>query len=143
MSQVGRFTIRWKPRDCPLLPVAVAGQGEISLQLARRLLHLDDESLSQLEGVAGKRLIVVQGAADRLPWVDGVQYLGIDSGVPCVLLPTNYQPSLPREILARALAAKSNETGLIAVLPEPLLLIPMKSARPVSRQILASWLEHQ
>jgi MoxR-vWA-beta-propeller ternary system protein len=143
MPQLSQFKIRWTPRDCPLTPMAVAGQGEISLRLARRLLQLDDESLGQLEGVAGRQVIVVQGRSDLLPWVDGVQYLGIDSVASSVLFPTTYQPSLPQALLARALRVKLNAAGLIAVLRDPLLLVPMRNARPVSRQTLVQWLEQQ
>jgi hypothetical protein len=141
--QLSQFKIRWTPRDSPLLPVAVAGQGETSLRLARRLLQLDDESLCQLEGVAGRQLIVVQGTWELLPWVDGVQYLGVSSAAQSVLFPTNYQPSLPPELLANALRVKLHATGLIAVLQDPLLLVPMRNAKPISRRTLARWLEQQ
>jgi hypothetical protein len=143
MPQLSQFKIRWIPRDCPLMPVAVAGHGETSLRLARRLLQLDDESLGQLEGVAGRQVIVVQGQSDLLPWVDGVQYLGVDSNASSVLFPSNYQPSLPQELLASALRARLHATGLIAVLPNPLIVIPMRNAKPVSRRTLTLWMEQQ
>lgn len=133
--------LTWSPRDCALSPVAVAGRGEVSVRLAQRLLQMDDESLAQLEGVAGKQLIVVQGKSDLLPWVEGVQYLGVDPGTPSVLFPTNYQPSLPPELLAGALRAKTGTQELIALLLQPLLAVQMGNARPVSRMTLASWLE--
>jgi hypothetical protein len=141
MPQLYQFKIRWTPRDRPLIPVAVAGQGEPSFRLARRLLQLDDESLGQLEGVAGSQVIVVQARSDLLPWVDGVQYLGVDSDAPSVLFPTNYHPSLPQELLVSALWVKLRAAGLIAVLRDPLLLVPMRNARPVSRRTLIRWLE--
>jgi hypothetical protein len=141
MSQADQFEIAWIPRQSPLPPSAVGAQGDASVRLARRLLQLDDEALKQLEGVAGKRLLVVQGNPDGLPWVDGVQYLGVDPATPTVLLPTNYQPTLPQELLARALRARAGTTGLIAVLPDPLCVVPMQSARPVFRPALLRWLE--
>lgn len=143
MPQLSQFKILWTPRDCPLTPVAVAGQRETSLQLARRLLQLNDESLGQLEGVAGRRVLVVQGRSDLLPWVNGVQYLGVDSIAPSVLFPTNYQTFLPQELLARALRVKLDKAGLIAVLRDPLLLVPMQNAKTISRRTLGRWLEQQ
>ena len=136
-----QFKITWQPREFSLLPAAVAARGEASLRLGRRLLQLSDESLGQLQGVAGKELIIVQGAAELLPWVDGVQYLGIDSGAPSLLLPTNYQPGLPANLVERALAARSQLPGMIAVLPHPLLLASMRDARPIVRATLSGWLE--
>lgn len=141
MSRDGHLEIIWSPRDCALSPLAVAGQGEVSLRLARRLLQMDDETLGQLQGVAGRQLIVVQGKSDLLPWVEGVQYLGVDPSTPSVLFPTIYQPSMPPELLAAALRTKTGTQVLIALLHQPLLAVPMGSARPVSRMTLASWLE--
>ena len=143
MAQLSPFKIRWTPRDYPLKPLAVAGQGATSLRVARRLLQLDDEFLGQLEGVAGRQVIVVQGRSDLLPWVDGIQYLGVDSVAPTVLFPTNYQPSLPQDLLESALRVKLHAVGSIAVLPDPLLLVRMRNAKPVSRRTLAQWLEQQ
>lgn len=135
-----QFEISWRPRQNPLLPVAVAARGDAALRLARRLLLLDDESLARLEGVAGDELIVIRGAEEDLPWVEGVQYLGVDSEAPALLLPTNYEASWPQPLLARALAARVEESGAIAVLPQPPLLVPMVSARPVSRRQLTEWI---
>lgn len=135
-----RFPIIWKPRDSSLLPVAVAAQGDAAFRLAQRLLQFDDESLARFEGVSGKQLIVVRGPTDLLPWTHGVQYLGSDPSAPSMLYPTNYEPSLPQELVARALAKVAGQ-GVIAVLPGPLLLIPMGDARPISRQTMIDWLE--
>lgn len=143
MSQPSQFAIRWQPRDIPLVPSAVAARGEAAILLAQRLLQRDDDTLGKLEGVAGKQLIVVRGPTNLLPWADGVQYLGIDPAAPGLLSPTNYQPSVPQQLLERALAAKSGLPGMIAVLPHPQSLVPLQSARPVSRQTLAAWLEQQ
>jgi hypothetical protein len=136
-----QFEISWGPRRAPLLPVAVAARGEAALRLARRLLLLDDESLARLSGVAGHDVIVVQGEAEDLPWVEGVGYLGVESEAPFLLLPTNYEASWPAPLLARAFAARVGESETIAVLPQPGLLVPMKSARPVSRGTLTHWIE--
>jgi len=137
---VNEFKINWIARDTPLLPTAVAAYGPASLRLARRLLQLPDESLSQLEGVAGQQLILVQGAGEQLPWADGVQYLGVDPAAPFLLLPTNYRPSLPEAFVQKALLKKAGSSGRIAVLPSPLLLVPLQAARPVFRSVLTAWM---
>ncbi|HLJ88454.1 MAG TPA: hypothetical protein VKZ53_16660 [Candidatus Angelobacter sp.] len=148
MPQPHQLELTWCPREIPLLPVAVAARGEASLRLANRLLQFDNDHLSRLEGIAGARLLAVMGVAESLPWVDGVQYLGVDSEAPTLLLPTTYRPSLPVELVARALQGRlrqagSTATGTIVVLPAPLLLVSMQKARPISRATLASWLERQ
>ena len=141
MPELAQVKLEWQPREAPLLPVAVAGQGDTSRRLARRLLQLDDETLSQLEGVAGNNLIVVRGPAELLPWVEGVQYLGTSSSSSLVLWPTTYCPTLPEPLVAAALSAKAEQPGMLAVLLQPLVLAPMRDARAISRAILAAWLE--
>ena len=138
---MNEFKINWIARDAPLLPAAVEAHGPASLRLARRLLQLPDESLAQLEGVVGKNLILVQGSEQQLPWVNGVQYLGVDPAAPFLLLPTNYRPSLPEALVQNALLKKIGSNDRIAVLPSPLLLVPLNPARPVFRSVLAAWLE--
>ena len=137
---MNEFKTNWIARDTPLLPTAVAAHGPASLRLAHRLLQLSDESLSQLEGVAGRQLILIQGAGEQLPWADGVQYLGVDPAAPFLLLPTNYRPSLPEAFLQKALLKKAESSGRLAVLPSPLLLVPLHEARPIFRSVLAAWL---
>jgi MoxR-vWA-beta-propeller ternary system protein len=141
MSSSAQFQITWLPREQPLVPVAVAAQGESARRLAERLLQLDDDALAHLEGVAGKDLIVVQGRTESLPWVDGVQYLGASSSTPSLLLPTNYAPALPEILVERALLARASTTGNVAILPDPLTIVPLNMARPISRPTLAVWLE--
>jgi hypothetical protein len=143
MPPQSQFEVRWEPRDCPLVPVAAAAHGEAAIALARRLLQQGDEHLCRLEGLAGKQLIVIHGDSDVLPWVNGILYLGVDPAAPSLLLPTNYRPSVPPVLLMQALAAKTDTRGLVALLPHPLLLVPMRSARPISRKTLEAWLEGQ
>ena len=52
-------------------PIAVVGLGRVAGALARRLLLLGDEPLHEVRGAAGGDVLVVLGATDVLPWVDG------------------------------------------------------------------------
>ncbi len=141
MSQPALLPIHWKPREFALLPSAVAASGKCAVRLAQRLLEKSDDELAQLEGVAGQGLIVLQGKADLLPWAPGVQYLGFTGSSTAVLFPTNRAPSVPEALLATFLSEKSGGVGIIAVLPHPLLVVPMAAARPISRLAVAGWLE--
>jgi hypothetical protein len=137
------FAINWTPRKVPLPPEGVAARGDVALRLAQRLLQLTDETLGKLLGVAGEKLLVITGAPDLLPWVDGVQYLGTEPEDATLLSPTNYVPSVPYPLLARALKAKLKTSGPYAVLPYPALLVPLLSARSITREALTAWLERQ
>jgi hypothetical protein len=141
MTTAASFEITWKPREIALAPMAVAARGEASRRLARRLLQFDSESLERLRGVAGKDLILIEARESLLPWVEGAEYLGSDPQAPGLLLPTTYEPDWPLALVARALQSRLGPTGISAVLIHPLLLVPLREARPVDRATLSAWLE--
>ncbi len=132
--------IRWLPRREPLAPVAAAARGAAAKQLARRLLEEDDECLAEVRGVGGEGLLVILGASERLPWVEGVTYLGRDGQAPALLLPTALEPSAPAALLERAFAARFPGLMPCAVLTGPATLVPVAEARPVARETLLKWL---
>lgn len=130
------------PRAEPLAPAAALAEGEAAVRLARRLLALPDDALARLAGVAGRGLLAVTGAEADLPWVDGVAYLGRDPAAPALLLPTARVPALPLPLVERALAAGALPGAApLAVIAEPLRLVPLGGARPVDRARLVAWLE--
>ncbi len=157
------LAVHWQPRRKPLAPLAVAARGAAALRLAKRLLA-DNEPLERFDGVAGRELLVLQvnaapidspqpstlngnallkNAGVVLPWVDGVQYLGKDPAAPALLLPTNYGPVIPEEILQRVFLPRGAHIQKLAILVRPDILVPMDRARPVSRAVLLEWLERQ
>jgi hypothetical protein len=83
--------------------------------------------------------LVLLGDAERLPWLPGVVYLGVDSRAPDLRLPTHSQPDIPVELLDAAVRARCPRFPA-AVLPEQALLVPLDEARPLSRDALTRWL---
>jgi hypothetical protein len=140
-----RIRVTWTPRDPPLSVRAVAAVGPAARALADRLAALDDAALGALAAVAstraGDEVLVVLGAAETLPWVDGVAYLGRDDAAPELLLPTALAPSVRPAVLALAIRAVVPHPGPIAVitaLPPP-RLVPCGVARAIDRGRLAAW----
>ena len=86
-------------------------------------------------------LLVILGEETQLPWVDGVVYLGHDSGAPSLLFPTNLEPSVPAALLERSLAAVHNHTGPVALLLDAPAIVPLSEARTIARASLIKWLE--
>jgi hypothetical protein len=109
--------------------------------LAVHLLERDAASLVTLTAVAGPELLVVLGASDELPWVDGISYLGRDASAPLLLLPTQLAPSVPAILLQTALLKQAASTGPLAVIPRSGVLIPVGGARALARSALARWIE--
>lgn len=131
--------VRWRPRHEPLTPVGVAARGAAAARLARRLLEEADGPLAELRGVGGRNVLVILGAAEKLPWVEGVTYLGRDDEAPALLLPTALEPSVPASLVERAFAARFPGLMPCAVLTEPAALVPVAEARPVARPTLLKW----
>jgi hypothetical protein len=132
--------VTWRPRFTPLVPLAVAARGRAATTLARRLLT-DPDSLSQYKAVAASGLLVVLGEETRLPWVDGVVYLGHESHCPSLLFPTNLEPSVPAALLERALAVARHQNGPVALLLDPPAIVPLAEARTIAQASLLKWLE--
>ena len=130
----------WRPRSTPLIPVGVAARGTAATSLAHRLLR-DPDSLSHYKGVGAPGLLVILGEEKRLPWVDGVVYLGHDSQSLLLLFPTNLEPSVPAALLQRSLAVVHNQHGPFALLLDPPLIVPLSEARTIDRASLIKWLE--
>ena len=132
--------VTWRPRFTPLVSVGVAARGTAATSLAHRLLR-DPDSLSNYRGVSAPGLLVILGEEKRLPWVDGVVYLGHDSQSPSLLFPTNLEPSVPAALLQRSLAVVHNHNGPCALLLDPPLVVPLSEAQTIARSSLVKWLE--
>lgn len=124
--------LAWVPREPPLAPCAAAGRGPVARRLLDRLLAEDDDALLGLEGVAGSGVVVVAG--DRLPWVEGLLWLGRDPAAPALLLPTTVGPDVPVDWLQGAVLRRCPAGAApIAVLVDPPSLVPLGGARPLVR----------
>ncbi|RKH50620.1 hypothetical protein D7X96_25025 [Corallococcus interemptor] len=136
---VAGLPVRWRPRALPLEPVAVAGVGPVALALGQRASRAGDAVLASWTGVAGPDVLVLLGASDSLPWVDGAVYLGRDPLAPALLLPCALEPDVAPSLLERALLAGRGHAPL-AVLPGTGVLVSVAAAQPVARASLMAWL---
>jgi hypothetical protein len=132
--------VTWRPRFTPLVPVGVAARGIGATRLAHRLLR-NTNSLSHYKAVGAPGLLVVLGEETRVPWVDGVVYLGRDSESASLLFPTNLEPSVPPALLERSLTAIHKHTGPVALLLDPPSIIPLSEARTIAHTSIIKWLE--
>jgi len=140
-----RLRVDWTPRAIPLAPCAAFATGAAARALGRRLLALDDARLAALAAVAAADLLLVVGAGDDLPWIDGAGYLGRDPAAPELLLPTTLAPTVPAPVLARAVRARlqaASASPPAAVLAAPTTrIVPCGGARAIDRARLAAWLD--
>jgi hypothetical protein len=137
-----KTTIEWRPREPPLLPCAVAAQGDAAIALARRAAT----SGRSLSCVAANGLIVLLGSAEDLPWVDGALYLGRDPNAPNLLLPTALAPTVPADLVERALTKRfASARPPLAILVEhgSIEVAPVGEAHLVSAHDLNGWAAQQ
>ena len=129
-------------RLVPLVPSAVLALGPSSLALAARLLQLAEERLQRLRGVAGSEFLLLLGAAEDLPWCDGLTYLGREPSAPELLLPCAETSNVPPPLLLRALCERFKHEHLrapFAVSFDPPLVVPTGDAEPLSQSLVSAW----
>jgi len=79
----------------PLDPVCAVGIGAVGRALAMRVRARLSHDGERVSGVVAGDIVLLMGETARLPWVDGVLYLGRDPRAPRLLLPTQLRPSVP------------------------------------------------
>ncbi len=72
------FPLNWTPRSEPLTPIAVAASGDTARLLVERMLNDNPDRFARMRGLALRDTVVFTGNPDDLPWVPGVEYLGVD-----------------------------------------------------------------
>ena len=127
--------IKWQNRLDALEPLAVIAFDRAAIRLREKLLSLEDEKLSILQGIFAENLLFVAGANDILPWVDGVIYLGKNPNALSIYLPTNLRPEMPLDLFEKSLLRNFADQKPFAVVGKK--IIPVGKMRPISRQILS------
>ncbi len=131
--------IEWQNRAVSLDPCAVIAFDEAAVNLAEKLLRLDEESLGTFQGASAKSLILIVGKGDSLPWTDGAVYLCKDERTPAsFLLPTTVEPKVSIELFKLILEKKFRRLLPCVVLPKK--IIPFSTAKKLSRAALERWL---
>lgn len=141
-----KLRVGWVDREPPL-PIAGAwAEGPVARALVDRCLaDLDGATATpptdaaarilRLRGVGGGGFVVLLGAADDLPWVDGVTWLGVDPSGPGLYVPTRIAPDRPVDLVARAVTSRAGGPAVVI----GGRLVPVGHARPLARGPLAGW----
>lgn len=136
------ISVDWGPREPPLGIAAVAAWGDRAKELASRAIARQFRD-GALAAVASEGWLVLIGSGEDLPWADGAVYLGRDPAAAGMLVPTILAPSVPVDLLERAVRKRFAVTGPIAVIPRgpSVEVLPLGEARGVSVADLARWVE--
>jgi hypothetical protein len=126
---------RWQARAEPAAPRAVVAWGGVAQRLHARLGEWPEAQRARLLATASRDVLVVSGEAADLPWVDGVAYAAPCQHAPALWLPTVHEPSVPAELLVRALL-KRHPRGPLLLWPTPSAIVPMDRQMPLSADLL-------
>ncbi len=99
-------SIIWQPLEKPLTPVGMIVLAEQRTILINTLINLEPERLLHLRGSFNQNTIIILGDELYLPWIPGVNYLGVEEGAPHLLTPTHLTPNIPIDWLDRAIRNK-------------------------------------
>ncbi|UCE02189.1 MAG: hypothetical protein JSW67_13190 [Candidatus Latescibacterota bacterium] len=134
------FEIAWSARAQPLVPAGLVAFDSAARQLVRDLSSREGEWLAPLRIAAGPTAVVVLGEAARLPWADGVTYVGRHPDASTLYLPTHSEPRVPIDLLARAIGRRVSSCNVI-VCRNPPMLLPIEASQVLTRELLKHWLE--
>lgn len=125
----------WRARAVAAAPQAAVGWGEAARRLHGRLSSLPAEQAARLQLTANRDVLVVCGAAEDLPWVDGVEYAASDERAPGLWLPTSWEPEVPLDLLGQALSRSFSRAPLL-LWREPRAVVPLDRQLPLTAQHL-------
>ncbi|MFO0658637.1 MAG: hypothetical protein U0165_02205 [Polyangiaceae bacterium] len=143
LSPSAGVTVSWVLREPPLEPAGCSAFEGAAIRLAERLLEIhssDSARIERLSGVATPEALFVLGAAEDLPWCDGVAYVGRDPEAPALLLPTTHRPSVHPALLQQALLRAGGGATRLLVRAVPPSIFPVDRAAPIARSLIERWL---
>jgi len=135
------MVLEWLRRGEALPASGMVTAGAVTRALLAQLRRWDDEKLARLTVVATRDLLVLLGANDDLPWVDGARYCAPDPAIQTLWLPTTMLPELPADLVRRSLRARAGEHAIL-LWNEPEQMLPLHQARSVTPALL-DWLARE
>lgn len=125
----------WRARQAPAEPQAAVAWGDAAQRLHARLAAVAPEQAGRLRATANREALVVTGAAADLPWVEGVEYACTDPQAPGLWLPTSWEPDVPVDLLAQALATAFARSPVL-LWHAPRLAVPLDRLLPLNAALL-------
>ena len=135
-NKIGIQDINWTQRFPPLKPRMAVCRDNAALRMA----HLIEERpgiIGQLRGSAAPGFFAVMGESLILPWVDGVQYLGIRDEVSDVYLPVNLMPEFDETLFCDVVKKKFQKGfDILGIAINPFLVFSVAEAGELSIELM-------
>ncbi len=127
--------LAWERRPEALTAAGVVTWGDATLRLIALLRRASDDALARLTFVATRDLLVLIGATDDLPWVDGARYCAPDPAAQTLWLPTTMAPTLPPDLVRRSASVRLGERAVL-LWNEPEQFLPLHQPRSLTPALL-------
>ncbi|SFY15287.1 hypothetical protein SAMN03097694_4824 [Janthinobacterium lividum] len=129
----------WQARATALAPAGMVVPAALATTLLARLRTGKPlPALSALSAVTTRDLLVLLGANDALPWVDGARYCAPHPQAPNLWMPTHLEPALPVDLVQTNLLARAGSSPVL-LWHAPELLLPLAAAQALTPSLL-DWL---
>lgn len=131
----------WRLVADAVAPRAAVGHGVAATRLLARLAAQPEQRRASLTATGTADWLVVIGASDDLPWVEGVRYAAPGAASPALWLPTHVEPAAPADLLWRALEARHGR-GPLLLWNDPVAVLPLDRQLPATDALLATLAAH-
>ncbi|AVY94848.1 hypothetical protein GCM10027202_11800 [Microvirgula curvata] len=135
MTLVPPLPWHWRPAVTVAEPAAAVAGRDAAPALLARLASLPANVRARLQMCSSSDLLVLIGAAADLPWVDGIAYAAPSRQAPALWLPTQDEPDVAHDLLARALDLRCHRQPLL-LWRTPAVFMPLDRQHAVSPCLL-------
>jgi hypothetical protein len=116
-------------------PQGVIGLGEVARRLLAAIASRPQSDRQTLMATANDDLLVLTGATDALPWIDGAGFIAPRPEAQALWMPTAQRPDLPLDLLEQAIRRHHSQSPLL-LLPAPARLVPLTRLLPLDEGLL-------
>jgi hypothetical protein len=133
--------VAWQVRSSALTPAGMVVAGGLLPTLLAQLRQCNDVQLQALSVVATRDLLVLLGANEVLPWIDGARYCAASPQAPNLWQPTHLEPQWPVDLLQSNLIGRAGSSPVL-LWHAPEQLLPLAGAQALTPSLL-DWLAGQ
>lgn len=131
----------WQPRATALAPAGLVAPAPLMPALLALLRYREAKPLAALSVVTTRDVLVLLGASDALPWLDGARYCAPDPHASRLWTPTHLAPALPIDLVQTSLVDRAGSSPVL-LWHAPELLLPLAGARSLTPSLL-DWLDRE
>ena len=128
----------WDTRAAALTPAGLVAPAALARTLLPLLGRYEQARLQALSAVVTRDWLVLLGANDALPWIDGARYCAPHPEARNLWTPTQLSPRLPADLVQANLVGRAGGSPLL-LWHAPEMMVPLAGAQALTPAML-DWL---